>query len=124
MKPPYPFFKLSQKDKRLCGWVTRQLVSIQWNEGKYEYEELENILRDLNDMNLLFFTKGLEKTKTLMKYLDKPVKNIESLGCPKLSVLPETHFLKCEYHRNNSNCSLYKAFRIAEWIKKNLNVYL
>lgn len=118
MKPPYPYAELTTKDKYQCSWITRHLTSIHWGEGDHNYDQLENIMRSISDMNLKFFAKGLEKTTTLIRYLNRPVTNIETIGCPKLCTLPEASFLKCKYHVKDINCCLFKACRIARWLTK------
>lgn len=117
-KPPFPYKELSLSDRRLCSWITRHITSIQWNEGEYDYSQLDDLTRSISEMNYKFYTKGDEKSKTLTRYFGKPVENIEKLGCPKLEELPEPLELKCIYHEDNANCCLLRAYRIAQWLKK------
>lgn len=118
-RPPFPYRELDIKDKRLNEWVSRNICSLNWNDGDYDFKEFANIIGGLKEKANMFWTKGLEKSIFLTKSLGSVVENVESWGCPKLSDHPIEPLLNCIYHENIERCCLFKAYKLNLWIIKN-----
>lgn len=121
--PPVPYNNLSTKEQKAHTWVTQHLHGIPWSSGKYPYQYLSQILRSFSQRYPLseFFAKGEEKASVLAKYLEKPVENLDSLGCPKVENLRGTvgccdnHYLtNCKHN----HCSRRKAVLYHNWLTK------
>ena len=98
--PPHSFNSLALSEQKSYQWVSKYLHGLDWEKGDYPYCYLQQILRSvvlrfpLSD----FYAKGVEKTDTMQKLLQRKVTNLEDLLCPKiehLSFYRETQFVIC-----------------------------
>lgn len=114
-KPPYPFKKLSDDDKRQCRWISHNICDLRWDDGERPYSTRREIFDLILGKASTFFTKGLEKSVELSAILGVTVTNIEDFGCPKLSELEDVE-LSGTFHFKTIHCALRKAKKISKWM--------
>ena len=85
-QPPRQFEVLSTDEKRAFTWLTRNLHGIDWSAGTYSYIYITQICQSICMRNpkAKFYAKGSEKTKLLTELLERPVMDLNDLGCPKI----------------------------------------
>lgn len=118
IKPPYPFYNLTTKERLQVSWIERNL-GILWNEGFIPFNMLKLNVMDFF-RNKHVYTKGVEKVKWLKKLLDNNnVYNLEDLNCPKFETLynlyPE-NIQTCIYHKKI--CALKNVLCLYKWCKE------
>ena len=102
-------------------WNTKNLHGINWSSGKLEYIELSSIIHHYCSPTTEYFAKGLEKCNLLSNYLCKDVENLDDLGCPKVSKLPnnlDTDWDCSNYpyrHEKSFHCAEKKAYAFGIW---------
>ena len=124
--PPHSFNSLTLSEQKSYQWVSKYLHGLDWEKGDYPYCYLKQILQSvvlrfpLSD----FYAKGVEKTDTLQKLLQRKVTNLEDLLCPKiehLSFYRETpicdlHSTTCPKRQKNKHCARKKAQLFYYWL--------
>lgn len=117
IKPPFPFSKLTESEKRQTRWIEKHL-GILWHEGYIDYREFKRlIVNHIKDKTI--FVKGLEKIEwvknlcsdcTIIDLAEKGVPNLLELY-RKYCVLDCTY--NCEYHKKK--CALKNVVCIKKW---------
>ena len=106
--------------------MAKYLYGLDWEKGDYPYCYLQQILQivvlrfTLSD----FYAKGVEKTDTLQKMLQRKISNLEDLLCPKiehLSFYQETpnfdlHSTTCPKRQKNKHCARKMAQLFYYWL--------
>ena len=79
--PPHSLNSLTLSEQKSDQWVSRYLHGLDWEKGDYPYCYLQQILQSLVLRFPLsdFYAKGVEKTDTLQKLIQRKVKNLEDL---------------------------------------------
>ena len=75
----------STKQAFRCIRILHRIVCI---SGCSEYSELSNILP--RDLKVKYFSKGTEKLRILLTFLDKELETMGDHGCPEIRDLVET----------------------------------
>jgi len=65
LKPHFPHFSVSYLDQEQNSWLTNNLHQLSWITGDWEYRDLKNIIKIINQDGAHYSTKGLEKCKLL-----------------------------------------------------------
>ena len=82
-----------------------------WNNGRFDYSELSNILP--RAVKGRYFAKGTEKGKILGTLLEKELENLEDHGCPKVQDLADEEIWICSTypfrHKTTLHCAERKA---------------
>lgn len=124
IKPPFPFFKLTKKERKQAGWIERNR-GVLWNEGFISYCDYKYLILGFCK-NKLIYTKGHEKVLWLKDILENDfVYNLEDNGCPSLESLAEKYVLSndiqnCIYH--SKICAYKNASLLNKWCIEN-NVF-
>lgn len=120
IKPPYPFFNLTRKERLQVAWIERNR-GILWNEGFVPYFEYNALILDfVKDKRI--YTKGGEKVLWLKKILkNESIYNLEDMNCPKLETLYKNYstssdIQSCIYHRNI--CAFKNVTCLRKWCKE------
>ena len=84
--PPHSFFSLTLSERKSYLWVSEYLTGLHWERRDFPYCYLQQIFQSgvlrfpLSD----FYAKGVEKTGTLQKLLQRKDTNLEDLLCPQI----------------------------------------
>lgn len=121
IKPPYPFYTLTKKERRQVVWIERNRGYL-WKEGFISYFKYKDALLDFCT-NKRIYTKGHEKVLWLKNILENDnVYNLEDLGCPNLETLGKTYLVSsdirsCIYHYNI--CAFKNVCFLNKWCVDN-----
>ena len=101
--PPTSYSELTTQKMQSFSWLSRNLQGIDWDIGNYSYIYLTQITKSVRLRNLgaIFYAKGADKVKFLSELLECPVIDLNSLGCPSISVNYFTQ--NCQNHSNCKN---------------------
>ena len=125
--PPTNLSSLSDSEQKSYHWLTKQLHGLCWAHGDYFYADLTRILQSyvLRYPKAVFYAKGLEKSVLFSHLLDRPVVDLDSIGCPKIEDIK--CFKKdraCENHlpaqcvaQLRKHCAKEKALVYFNWLK-------
>ena len=104
---------------RQNNYTTNVIHGIHWNAGDIPFELCYGYMRQLTSSYLYIYVKGEQKRRILQTILyGSAVINIETLGCPKLSVLPRMFVpYHCTEHGiyPHHTCASLNARRIGLW---------
>ena len=64
-KPPFHFLNLEPEERQQVRWITENCFNIPWHMGTTSYEDLDGILKNLQ--NDVYYTKGVTKSRWLQK---------------------------------------------------------
>ena len=129
-KSVFPHESLSYKDRQTVSEQFK-IHNIPWNSGDLCPSDLLMVTRNnLVKENALYFVKGAEKCIIVSNLLNKPVTNIDVMGCPKLEELfnegkkkdKVKHQTKClcfPYLHNSQHtwhCASRKVQLVSDWM--------
>ena len=122
-KPPRTFEYLSIEEKRAFTWLTRNLHGIDWNAGTYPYIYTTQICQSicLRNPTARFYSKGSEKSKLLSELLERPVIDLNDLGCPKTANIRNktrcpNHFVRQNGECLGNHCAREKSIFYFNWL--------
>jgi hypothetical protein len=119
LSAPYPFSYLPFQIRKQNKWITRNLHSIDWNDGLMPYRKMPQIFDTYIGKGMLVYVKGKEKGKLLEKKLPgRFVLDLEDIGCPpvdKISCSSFTTTIRCLHQHKNNRCALYKCHHYMDW---------
>lgn len=121
IKPPFPYSKLTDKDRRQVRWVGKN-YGITWSEGMIGYTEFKSIVQ-FYFKNKAILVKGSEKVKWVKELCsDCDVTDIGEMGCPNFEELYKmvTDDGKQNYYciQHFKRCALKNVICIRHWYKK------
>ena len=112
------------KPTKQAFWCKRNLHGIVWNSGRLDYSELANVLPTA--VKGEHFSKGTENCETSGISLDKQVKNLEDLGCPRAQDLVDKEIWICSSyplrHKTTLHCAERSAKLFGNWIMRHLKL--
>lgn len=117
IKPPYPFYNLTAKERLQVAWVERN-VGILWNEGFVPYFTYKLLILEYIK-NKKIYTKGCEKVMWLKEILETDnIYNLEECNCPNLKTLYKNYstssdIQSCIYHSNI--CAFKNVTCLRKW---------
>lgn len=118
--PPSSWENLSDKQRLMFSWVTRNMHNLSWNSGEVSYSHFQTILFSIVKNYTDIFVKGLEKKKFLQKLISNTIHNLEDWQCPKFDNLPQPN-VTCSIHSLYFNhCALGKAAAFENYISCSL----
>lgn len=110
-------------------WTQRHHHGISWNDGEFDYSELETRVTRVSKAATFLFSKGHEKCVFLESVLHRPVYDLADFGCPPLKELGGFSGVDsvecCSLHsasfhtKNRLVCSYQQAIRLIQWMKFN-----
>lgn len=116
IKPPFPFSKLSEDEKRQTRWLEKHF-GIMWHEGYVDYREFKrHIVNHIKDKTI--FVKGMEKIKWVKNLcLDCNVIDLGEKGVPNLQELFKYCIFECAFNcvYHKKNCALKNVLCIKKW---------
>jgi hypothetical protein len=101
-REPYPWKQLKNINAIKCNQYIERRMGISWTDGNLDYNELENVLFELEKKTI--YVKGREKVKFLEQYFssDTNIINLEQVyDIPALRDL-KNFKMTCEYHNYQS----------------------
>lgn len=126
--PPKDFHLLSVSEQKAHKWVIDFLHGLSWYSGDCPYIFLQQIFISISLRlpNTKFYAKGTEKCKTLSRYLQKEVYNLEEINCPAIDKFLADHVQPCFHHtRTDQNhqqilqhCAYRKARLFYFWLTR------
>lgn len=116
VKPPYPFSKLTNDEKKQVKWLERNR-GIYWRQGYIDYNEFSRLIKPVLDKANVF-VKGSEKCKWLRELSpDCKVLDIGERGCPNLKSLFDSYQgndkICCFNHQKY--CALKTVICLRKW---------
>lgn len=121
IKPPFPFFNLTEAEKRQVRWIERNR-KIYWNSGDIPYKYLKTLVAaHLKDKTV--YCKGLEKTSWIRDMMGWPkAYNLEEKGCPSLfdlysKYISSENVFSCINH--SAVCALKNVLCLRNWCLDN-----
>lgn len=121
--PPSSWESLSDKQRLIFSWVTRNMHNLSWNSGEIPYSHLQTILLSIAKNYTEIFVKGLEKKKFLQKLISNTIHNLEDWQCPKFDNLAQPNVI-CFIHPFHFNhCALVKAAAFEKYINYSLRYH-
>lgn len=118
--PPSSWESLSDKQRLIFSWVTRNMHNLSWYSGEISYSHFQTILFSIAQNYTEIFVKGLEKKKFLQKLISNTIHNLEDWQCPKLKNLPQTNVLCFIHPLHFNHCALVKAVAFEKYISCSL----
>lgn len=100
-REPYSWKQLKNINSIKCNDYIKSKMGIAWTDGIQSYNELENVLFELEKRTI--YVKGREKVKFLRQYLPTTaIYNLEDIypDMPTLGNL-KNFYMKCDFHTNS-----------------------
>lgn len=126
VKPPYPFSKLSNEEKRRVLWIEKKL-GIYWSEGYIDYLEFKRIIKSILSTKIIIL-KGMEKIGWVKELCNNiTVIDLGAKECPNFKKLRNEYStddvnLNCIFH--NNECAVKNVICLQNWCKHNSNIHL
>jgi hypothetical protein len=136
IKPPFPFERLSVKDKRIVQYCENYVHKIHWSAGKDLLREVRRYLQRLlnDDGPITVYTKGATKVNVLKVGLGlnceiQDINKLELKSTEKwkddialyMQGLGSTELCPLKFHKNHYHCTQVKAAVIAEFLNSYIN---
>lgn len=117
LRPPFPFDKLSRKDRGIVKYCEENLHGIYWYAGHDQFKETRYYLQDLITSEDIVYTKGNQKVDILKRQLGLRciIKDIEIEKPEALKFLAEGFKMeeeqKCplSFHCETVHCAVLKS---------------
>ena len=109
-----PEWELSEKDMKTVRYASCQLNGLQFNDGSIPFNEIEHILKNIENRQIYTFSDIA--VKTLQKYLPNTpkIKNIQDLGFEMPKQLPFSYCFRIHRPRY---CAKAKAKQVREFVR-------
>lgn len=112
------------KARRANKWLTANSHGIHWEDGEVNYEDLSRILNRIASSYDIVYVKGQQKILFIESQIGNSIcpqfVNVESMGCPKFSILLEPLCIgyNCISHNQSDPryCTIYKTRAIVRWL--------
>ena len=110
-----PEWEVSEKDMKSVRYCCTQLNGLKFNDGSVPYNEIETILKKIENHQIYTFSDIA--VKTLKKYLPNcsKIKNIQDLGFEMPTILPFSNCFRAK-HRPRY-CAKAKAKEVKEFMR-------
>lgn len=114
---------LSYKALRHANFIKRKLIGLDWNDGDYNYMDINNILEEFIKKNniTVLYVKGDEKVKYLetANFFNVKVYDLLEFGCPRLDYLPNydvTCHVNAHVQDKHLRCAARNVYRLIIWL--------
>lgn len=119
VKPPFPFNRLIDYDKKQAEWLETNYHGLSWDAGYITLQELKNTISPILKGKILL-VKGSEKVKWLKDMLKNEniiCVDMEDIECELKLSEPQVQRHSCPKHKNvqHSHCARNNAAMLKYW---------